>query len=232
MNLAEAILKEYKRVRKEINDARQEHLQEDNKKLIENVQRKEEIFQKKIVLQANRAHQKKIKERIVGYLDKMEEKKKWKRPLSQKRNLELQSEASMMRSFTSGSERFSKEENQTKITPTNQAEFLRAFVRTPNPPKAFNLKLSQHYYHPSSKLYLTSDPQQKDFMGLATTFTDQKIRASVENPEDFKLHIHSHSLLKDKSNFKRYYSGGPREQEHLIFQVKNPFTPIFNDLIG
>ena len=213
-------MKEYKRVRKEINDARQEHLREDNKKLIDSVQRKEEHFQKKIVIASNRAHQKKIKERIIGYLDKMEEKKKWRRPLSTKKNLDLQSEASLMRSFTSGSERFSKETEGLKTTPHTQAEFLRAFVRTPNPPKAFDLKLSQHYYHPSSKVYLQTDPQQqKDFFTLPVTYVDQKVNAPTEDPEDYKLHIHSHKLLKDKSLFKKYYSGGPKEHEHNIFQV-------------
>ncbi len=209
-------MQHYKKVRKEISNARQEHLTKANQTLIQKVDNKEREFERQMRLNNNRGHQQQVRKRIIGFLSKLEEKKKWNKPKRYQTIDDMWSEVSMTRSITSERQLYNKnEKNAAKGT---NGSFLKAFVRVPNSPKAFNLKVSQHTYHPPSKLLLQSDPHQKDFMGLGTHFTDQKM-GKHETSNNLKLGLHENPALKNKENFKKYYSGGPEDQHQLIFQV-------------
>ena len=240
LEIAESILKEYQKVRKEIKNARQDHLKEENQNLINKVRQGDLKMKQNVELQTKRYEQTKIKTRIVKFLDKVEEKKHWKKFKNEEPKLDssYSSGPTITRQATirdqvkeeDGDEEASvkqKKKPETDPSTVRAFNFLKAFVRSPTYSKSNDIKLIKHYYHPSSKLISPSDPHQKDFLGVPTSFNDQKIKTVThEDPNDYKLHIHSAAVLKDKPNFRKFYSGGPADADENIFQGNYQFGDI------
>lgn len=239
LEIAESILKEYQKVRKEIKNARQDHLKEENQNLINKVQQGDTKMKQTVELQTKRYEQTKIKTRIVKFLDKVEEKKHWKKFKNEEPKLDssYSSGPVFTRQTTIRDQVKEEDDEETSVKQQKKPEtdpqtvkafnFLKAFVRSPTYSKSNDIKLIKHFYHPSSKLISPSDPHQKDFLGVPTSFNDQKIKTVThEDPNDYRLHIHSAAVLKDKPNFRKYYSGGPADTDENIFQGNYQFGDI------
>jgi len=235
LEIAESILKEYQQVRKQIKNARQSHLKEENQNLIDKVHKGDYKMRKNVEFAIKRHEQAQVKHRIVRFLDKHEEKKHWKKFENEPKldasdsSIPLTRNVSMKVPPLEDDEEEQPKQKVQEVHPgqTKAFNFLRAFVKSPTYLKEKDLKMSKHAYHPSSKLISPSDPHQKDFMGVPTSFNDQKIKTVThENPDDYKLHIHSPAVFKEKQNFRKYYSGGPADLDENIFQGNYQFGDV------
>ena len=78
-----------------------------------------------------------------------------------------------------------------------------------------DVKTSKRVHHPSSKILITTEERQKDFLGLAPNIVDPKLmKRANEDPKEYLLQIRSALPLKNKKLFSKYYSGGPPEYEY------------------
>ena len=148
----------------------------------------------------------------------MEEKKGWTpsraNTPSHKRTVDL-------KHFTSKLLKPIKDKVEARKLQENK-NFLMTIIRTKSAPRIINPDESKRFYHPPSKILVKPvTAQNKDFMGLDGNSLPTKLALRKnESVDDFKLKMHSPPTMKIPSNFRNYYSGGPSNEEDIIFQVR------------
>jgi len=100
-------------------------------------------------------------------------------------------------------------------------EFLMTFVKSKSRPRIVDFEESRRNFHPPSKILLKPSNNHKDFMGLETfSIVPKTARKRNESVEDYKLYLHSPPSARNIEKFRRFYSGGPVEDEKMMFSVK------------
>jgi len=160
---------------------------------------------------------KRIREKIVGVLNKMEEKKSW---VSSRANTPSHRKTIDFKHFTAKLLKPIKDKVNARKLQENK-NFLMTLVRTKSAPRIINPDESKRFHHPPSKIIVKATPTHtKDFMGLDSNSLPSKLaQRKNEQVEDFKISMHSPPNLKISSNFRNYYSGGPSNEDDRIFQV-------------
>lgn len=163
-------------------------------------------------IQAAQSEQRKVKKKLIDALNRMEEKKKVAQPNSA-------TSRSAYRINLDQSSHILK--NDSTHSPRSFKEILFPFSRSHSQPKIVDISTSRRYYHPPSKIMLKSPKDgMKDFLGLEGFLLSGKpAERRDEQPEFFKLGIHSPSSFRNSLDFKRYYAGGPLDEDERIFQV-------------
>ena len=168
---------------------------------------------------AGKAEQMKIKNRAISLLNRVAERKLWKSPPPRLQSPENNEEQVDIGHFASKFLKVVNKSVQSRKFKKSQ-EFLRRLLPYSHEPKLFDVQDSKHFYHPSSKLLVTTENHAKDYMGLGTENLNPLLaKRKNDSPDDYKLTIHSPPRFKISQNFKKYYSGGPVDDDDRIFQV-------------
>lgn len=168
---------------------------------------------------AGKEEQKKIKHRAISLLNRVAERKLWKSPPPRIQKPEDNEDGPVdIGHFASKFLKVVNKSVQARKFQKSQ-EFLRRLLPYHHEPKAFDVQDSKHFYHPSSKLLVTTENHVKDYMGLGTENLNPLLaKRRNDSPDDYKLTIHSPPRFKNSQNFRKYYSGGPVDDDDRIFQ--------------
>jgi len=191
-------------------------LTEKNNKIVKKIIRADERYHKGIEIAQHSEENRRIRDKIVGVLQKMEEKKSWAPSTV---NTPSARKTIDFKHFTSKLLKPIKDKVEARKLQENK-NFLMTLVRTKSAPRIINPEESKRSYHPPSKILVKPmTTQNKDFMGLDSNSLQPKLALRRnESVKDFKVSMHSPPTMRISSNFKRYYSGGPSNEEDVIFQ--------------
>lgn len=230
-------MKDFQGRNKEIRESRLSFLNDRNKAYREYIDMKDTTAKRQQKVLQGKEEQRKIKKRAASLLEKVEERKQWRKskarqeppqtPLEQQTHININKFAQKFLQIIADKKQSKKAQNAQ--------EFLRRLLPYNSPKSSTEVKESQHFYHPPSKMLIKPDPNNtntKDYLGLGTDSMNPSLAKRKNEPtEKYKLNIHSEPVLRVSSNFKGYYSGGPADDDDRVFQVGFiGQTEIINDL--
>jgi len=217
-DLAENTLKDYEKRQQDMRGARLEYIKEHNKALAQSIDHKNQLMQNHMKVAEGKQEQMKIKRRALSMLSKAEERKKWRENSAKMiddgpktPNVDIEHFADKFLKVVD--EKISNRKLQ------KAQNFLKRLLPYQPKQSPIDLDVSRHYFHPSSKIIVKNNNRSNDYLGLGTDNLNPAIaKRKNDKVENFKLHIHSSPVFKINRNFKRFYSGGPEDDDTRVFQ--------------
>jgi hypothetical protein len=219
IDLAQHILQDYQKVRKQLKQARHEFLKEGNSETIARIKANDQGFKRKIKVDNGMEEQKRYKRKIVNLLNRVEHKNKSKPKTDQNENENID-----INYFKSKFMTPIKRKAASAKARRNE-EFLSSLTDQTKKfdKKSTDLKITRHQFHPPSKLNVNTEKHVRDFMGLSPNALDPMIvQRPTESVQNFQLKILESPKLRNSRLFQKYYSGGPPDTENELFQVILP----------
>ena len=202
-------------------NARLSFIKEHNKSLAQSIERKNQQMENHIKVAQGKQEQMKIKRRALSMLSKVEERKKWRENFAKINDQDNKSPLSKDVNIEHFADKFLKVVDQKIANRKFQKaqNFLKRLLPYQQKQNPIDVEASRHYFHPSSKIIVKNNNRSNDYLGLGTDNLNPAIaKRKNDKVDDFKLHIHSSSVLKINRNFKRFYSGGPEDDDTRVFQ--------------
>ena len=214
--MAEDIIKNYQEIKVKLQESRSAFLDEKNKKIVKKINEKEEKFNKMLEYRQGVEERKRIKEKLMTALHKIEKKSQSPR----ERTPEMKRFKIDLKHFTQKLLKPIQAKVEARRLKENE-DFLMTFVKSKTRPRIVDFEESRRNFHPPSKILIKpSSSNHKDFMGLETFSIAQKTaRKRNESIEEYKLSLHGHPSDRNSVKFRKFYSGGPVDDEHQMFNV-------------
>ena len=189
------------------------------------VQEKHSLVEHKEKIVQGICEQKKAKSKMIIHLNKLQEKKAWKSPSTERTSYDKR-----VKKTQEKDSKFNEEEDEESKIRGSKTEHYTRLIEMSDQHKMIDKKINKHKYHPASKIIMpqtenNNSNNRNDFLGLQAYIVDYKfLKRKNDDVNLYHLGIHSPFGLKNSTSFAKFYSGGPDQREELFNVHKMSFS--------